>query len=49
MVVRWDNAPHHPGVRSFPHDKHVGRTIEASKDMTVELVLAELKAMIGKD
>jgi Family of unknown function (DUF6516) len=48
MVVRWDNAPHHPGVRSFPHHKHAGRTIEASKDMTVELVLAELKAMIGK-
>jgi hypothetical protein len=49
MVVRWDNAPHHREVESFPHHKHAGRTIEASKDMTVELVLAELKAMIGKD
>jgi len=48
-VVRWDNAPHHPGVRSFPHHKHVGRTIEASSDMTVMLVLAELQAMIEKD
>jgi len=49
MVVRWDNAPHHPEVQSFPHHRHAGRTIEASKDMTVELVLAELQAMIGKD
>ena len=48
MVVRWDNAPHHPKVKSFPHHKHVGRTIEASKDMMVELVLAELQAMIEK-
>ncbi len=49
MVVRWDNAPHHPEVRSFPSHKHVGRTIDASKDMTIELVLEELQAMIGKD
>ena len=48
MVIRWDNAPHHPKVRSFPHHKHAGRTIEASKDMVVELVLAELQAMIEK-
>jgi hypothetical protein len=48
MVVRWDNAPHHPEVESFPHHKHVGRTIDASKDMTVQLVLAELRAMIEK-
>jgi hypothetical protein len=43
------HAPHHPGVRSFPHHKHVGRTIETSSDMTVELVLVELQAMIEKD
>lgn len=49
MVVRWDNAPHHPEVESFPHHRHAGRRIEAVKDMTVELVLAELQAMIGKD
>jgi hypothetical protein len=23
-VFRYDNAPHHPGVRTFPHHKHVG-------------------------
>jgi len=48
MVVRWDNAPHHPKIRSFPHHKHVGRAMEASRDMTVDLVLAELQRMIEK-
>jgi hypothetical protein len=48
MIVRWDNAPHHPEVQSFPHHQHVGRAIEASKEMTVELVLAELQAMIER-
>jgi hypothetical protein len=48
MVVRWDNAPHHPKIKSFPHHKHVGRTVEDSKDMTVALVLAELQAMIER-
>jgi hypothetical protein len=48
MVVRWDNAPHHPEIESFPYHKHVGRTIEASKEMTVTLVLSELEAMIQR-
>jgi len=47
-VVRWDNAPHHPKIKSFPHHKHTGGTIAASKDMTVDLVLAELQTMIEK-
>jgi hypothetical protein len=24
-VFRYDNAPHHPGVITFPHHKHIGR------------------------
>ena len=23
-LYRWDNAPHHPRVATFPHHKHVG-------------------------
>ena len=48
MIARWDNAPHHPEVKSFPHHRHTGRTIEASKEMTVALVLSEIQAMIDK-
>jgi hypothetical protein len=47
MVVRWDNAPHHPEVSTFPYHKHVGEAIQDSEEMGVEQVLAELEAMNG--
>ncbi|MDV3103382.1 toxin-antitoxin system TumE family protein [Thermococcus waiotapuensis] len=24
LTIRWDNAPHHRDVETFPHHKHVG-------------------------
>lgn len=24
LIVRWDNAPHHLSIATFPHHKHVG-------------------------
>lgn len=23
LIIRWDNAPHHQGVKTFPYHKHV--------------------------
>jgi len=46
MIARWDNAPHHPGVKTFPHHKHVGGDIQDSEDMDVEKALAEFEKMI---
>lgn len=46
MIIRWDNAPHHPDVDTFPHHKHVGRRIESSEEMNLERVLAQLEKMI---
>ena len=46
MIARWDNAPHHPEVATFPHHKHVSNEIQVSEEMHVEKVLAELKKMI---
>ena len=23
MTIRWDNAPHHPNISTFPHHKHI--------------------------
>ena len=48
MIIRWDNAPHHPEVESFPHHKHVRGKIEASNEMTLALVLSELQKMMEK-
>ena len=31
MIFRYDNAPHHPDLTSFPHHKHISnRTVSAS-------------------
>jgi hypothetical protein len=39
---RWDNAPHHKEVPTFPHHVHVGLAehVESSEPMTILKVLA---------
>lgn len=46
MIFRYDNAPHHPDLTSFPHHKHISnRTIPASfKELTD--ILEEISAII---
>lgn len=46
MMARWDNAPHFPRVKTHPHHKHVNHGVRESKEMTIELVLEELRKMI---
>ena len=46
LVIRWDNAPHHKQIKTFPHHKHVGETILESGEMTIEVVLKELERII---
>jgi hypothetical protein len=45
---RWDNAPHYPGIWTFPHHVHVGPSdhIESSPRMTIAEALALVKAEI---
>lgn len=42
LIWRWDNAPHHPDVESFPHHVHVGKEVQASKPVKLEDVLGEI-------
>jgi len=46
LVIRWDNAPHHRQVRTFPHHKHLKDAILESKEVTIEEILEELKRLI---
>ena len=46
LIIRWDNAPHHRQVKTFPHHKHVNKDILESKDMSIEDVVKELENMI---
>jgi len=47
-IIRWDNAPHHQAVSTFPFHKHLGEqeTIAESPPMKLMLALDEIgKAM----
>jgi hypothetical protein len=43
-IFRYDNAPHHREVRTFPHHKHVGEKVEAAGAPDLQEVLREIDA-----
>ena len=40
LIIRWDNAPYHPEVISYPHHKHMKDGVLKSKEVAIEDVLA---------
>jgi len=46
--LRFDNAPHHPSVWTFPHHKHIAGEVEA-KPFSGDLqdAIAEIDALIA--
>ena len=42
LLIRWDNAPHHRELPTFPFHVHMKDSVFESKEMTVEDVLKEL-------
>ena len=49
LIIRWDNAPHHRQIRTFPHHKHVKEAVLESKERMVEDILIELERMIKEE
>jgi hypothetical protein len=49
-VFRYDNAPHHNGIITFPHHKHIGQEERAapSDQPTLNQVLAEIGEYLQK-
>jgi len=43
LVFRYDNAKHHPEIRTFPHHKHTQFGINESKEMNLEEILSEIE------
>ena len=41
-VFRYDNAPHHRAVKTFPHHKHVGEKVESATAPDLHDVLREI-------
>ncbi|MFN7341200.1 MAG: DUF6516 family protein [Opitutia bacterium] len=42
MIFRYDNAPHHTNVSTFPHHKHEGENIRESVEPSLDQVLLEI-------
>jgi hypothetical protein len=46
MIFRYDNAPHHRNIATFPHHKHVGNNVLPSREPSLSTVLEEVALMI---
>lgn len=47
FICRWDNAPHHPHIETFPDHCHVaGKDVQPSPPMDIPNVLAALTKML---
>lgn len=46
MIFRYDNAPHYPGIKTFPQHKHCPLVIEEAGMPGIEEVLAEINLNI---
>lgn len=46
FIIRWDNAPHHKEVSTFPFHVHKEGGVHVSKEMKLEKVLEELSEIV---
>lgn len=51
LVRRWDNAPHWPELKTFPHHVHLSgeRDVRESPELFIEDVLEEIKSIIDDE
>ncbi len=47
LITRWDNAPHHPNILTFPHHKHTLEGIFTNSDITLPEVLEVIRQQIN--
>lgn len=45
IIFRYDNAPHHPEVSSFPHHKHTNDDVYECDEPSLDGVLLEIAAL----
>lgn len=51
LIMRWDNARHHPAVKTFPHHIHTGKDETVGECEGIDLlgVLNKITSAIDKD
>jgi hypothetical protein len=42
-ILRWDNAPHHPEIKTFPHHLHEEGGVKEAEGITFAEVLREIE------
>ena len=47
-VFRYDNAPHHPDLPTFPHHKHVGKTRLSATEPTLGQIVSEVSVLLSE-
>jgi hypothetical protein len=45
LIFRYDNAPHHKAVKSFPHHRHIPGKVTDSNEPNLNDVLLEVSAI----
>jgi len=48
-VFRYDDAPHHPDLPTFPHHKHVRKERLPGTEPTLSQVVSEVTALLEKE
>lgn len=46
LICRWDNAPYHFKIKTFPHHKHTDKRITESTQTSIEEILEYIKGKI---
>jgi hypothetical protein len=47
LIIRWDNAPHHQDIVTYPHHIHMAEGIKESYGITLKDVLNKIRKRIG--
>ena len=47
LIFRYDNTPHFPGLKTFPHHKHLPDNVIDAKRPSVFEVIKEVKELLG--
>ena len=48
LIIRWDNSPHHPHIRGFPHHKHLPDEITNSSERHLQEIFAVIREKISR-
>ena len=48
LLIRWDDAPHHRHLSTFPYHKHIGESVTASLPISLAQVLEEIAQKVLK-